>query len=174
VFVGKDWKQPRNFGRDSWFPSRHETRRSQYVRSITVWPPAKHIIIRTTKFLMTAAGLFANYAFPPPHPRSALYVFYASSLNPSTPLLLQQSTLLPTGRLEYDVAWGLAKVLKEKGLAATLVSVTSFRILLLQFCINFFSFSSPHSSVGIPVGARVFISLLQNVRPGSWARPASH
>ena len=34
--------------------------------------------------------------------------------------------------------------------------MTSFQILLLQFCINFFSFSSRDSSVGSPVGARVF------------------
>jgi hypothetical protein len=44
-----------------------------------------------------------------------------------------------------------------------LVSATSFLILLLPFCTNFFSFSSQNSSVGIPVGAILF--LLQNVRP---------
>jgi hypothetical protein len=37
-----------------------------------------------------------------------------------------------------------------------LVSMTSFQILLLQFCMNFFSFSCPDSSVGILVGERVF------------------
>jgi hypothetical protein len=54
-----------------------------------------------------------------------------------------------------------------------LVSVTSFQILLLQFCLNFFSFSSRDSSVGIPVEARVFFSS-ENVRPGSSAHPASY
>ena len=51
-----------------------------------------------------------------------------------------------------------------------LVSVTSFQILLLQFCINFFSFSSRDSSVGIPVWG----SLLQNVWPGCWSHSASY
>jgi len=51
--------------------------------------------------------------------------------------------------------------------------VTSFQILQLHFCINFFSSSCPDSSVGIPVGETVFF-LLENVRPGSWAHPASY
>jgi len=53
-----------------------------------------------------------------------------------------------------------------------LVSVTSFQILLLQLCINFFSFNSRDSSVGIPVGARVFFFC--KFRPGPWAHPASY
>jgi hypothetical protein len=42
--------------------------------------------------------------------------------------------------------------------------VTSFQILLLQFCTNLFSFSSHESSVGIPVGARIFSSAKSSAR----------
>ena len=62
-----------------------------------------------------------------------------------------------------------------------LVSVTSFQILLLQFCINFFSFSSRDSSVGIPVGARVFffgktfgLVLGPTQVPTQWIRGVKH
>ena len=53
------------------------------------------------------------------------------------------------------------------------MSVTSFQILLLQFCVNFFSFSSRTAQSESPVGATVFF-LLQNVRSESWAHSASY
>ena len=53
-----------------------------------------------------------------------------------------------------------------------LVSATSFQILLLQFCINFFSFSSRTAQPEFRWGQEFF--LLQNVQPGSWAHPASY
>ena len=126
VFVGKDWKQPRSFGRNSWFPGRHETqRRWEYVaRCITVWPLANHIIIWATKFVIIAAGPLANYASPPQTYSNCS----ASSFNPSPPSAATVHNI--TSRTAWvfrplvlicdsDVALGVTKVhLKEKGLAA--------------------------------------------------------
>ena len=50
--------------------------------------------------------------------------------------------------------------------------VTHCHTLLLQFCVHFYPSNSRDSAVGIATGAKSFF-LLQNVRPGSGAHPAS-
>jgi len=60
--------------------TKHTTFRVYVVRCITVWPLANHIIICATKFLLTAAGLIANYASPPPPNLLQLFSFILQSL----------------------------------------------------------------------------------------------
>ena len=68
LFVGINWKEPRKFGRDSWFGSgpAWNTRRSEYVvHSVEMWPHAKYIIICSVlQFLIIVAVLFPHYASP--------------------------------------------------------------------------------------------------------------
>lgn len=78
VFVGRDWKEPRNFGRGSRFPGKYETQ-DVHNTLYAAWPLANHkMVCSIQKLLIIVAGLFAHYAFlllpsiPPPLPLSLL------------------------------------------------------------------------------------------------------
>ena len=114
----------KNFGRDSWFPSRHETQDVQRM----LYAASQYSPLPTLRSFAQQN----SFCYIPCRPVRTLRIYPPSRLTPnvrlflqSLPLLRRQPAVSTSGRLEYyDVVWGLTKVhLKDKGL----VVVSRFR-----------------------------------------------